>query len=285
MPAPIPGLVTVCGDTLRSIHDAEFVPKWPGRLGDAVMTPSQQLRAPLSRRGFVGAAGRAGIAAAALAGAGVDLAGPPAWASDAPGREYPATQAGALRLLMEGNERWVRGKPRHPNQSVARRHHLAGHQDPFATVLSCIDSRVPPELVFDRGLGDLFVIRTGAQALDELVVLGSVEFGPNGYRSSRLIFVLGHSRCGAVIAAIDAIKTGHRAPGHIQAVVNALRPAYRLAVRQHGDLVDNMVRAQTALTVQRLKKDPLLHKLILTEGLMIVGGHYDLATGVVQVIA
>jgi carbonic anhydrase len=249
------------------------------------MTPSQQLRAPLSRRGFVGAAGRAGIAAAALAGAGI--AGPPAWAaSDTPDLEaYPATHAGALRLLMEGNERWVRGKARHPNQSVARRHHLAGHQDPFATVLSCIDSRVPPELVFDRGLGDLFVIRTGAQALDELVVLGSVEFGPNGYRSSRLIFVLGHSRCGAVIAAIDAIRTGHRAPGHIQAVVNALRPAYRVAIKEHGDLVDNMVRAQTRLTVQRLKNDPLLRKLVVTDGLIVVGGHYDLGTGVVQIIA
>jgi carbonic anhydrase len=97
---------------------------------------------------------------------------------------------------MQGNERWVRGRPRHPHQSVAWREHVAAHQEPFATVVSCIDSRVPPELVFDRGLSDLFVIRTGAQTLDNLVVLGSVEFGPNAYPSARLIFVLGHDRDG-----------------------------------------------------------------------------------------
>jgi len=88
-----------------------------------------------------------------------------------------------------------------------------------------------------------------------------------------------------VQGAIASIQSGQRAPGHIQAVVNALRPAYHVAIRQSGDLVDNMVRAQTKLTVQRLKKDPLLRKLIVTDGLMIVGGHYDLDTGVVQIIA
>ncbi|MGO8886778.1 MAG: carbonic anhydrase [Streptosporangiaceae bacterium] len=242
------------------------------------MSPSEPPRPPVSRRGFMSAAGT-GIVATGLAGSGLARAG--AARPDA----YPASQTEALRLLMQGNERWVRGRPRHPHQSVAWRHHVAGHQEPFATVVSCIDSRVPPELVFDRGLGDLFVIRTGAQALDELVVLGSVEFGPDGYPSARLIFVLGHARCGAVQGAIASIQSGQRAPGHIQAVVNALRPAYHVAIRQSGDLVDNMVRAQTKLTVQRLKKDPLLRKLIVTDGLMIVGGHYDLDTGVVQIIA
>ena len=86
-------------------------------------------------------------------------------------------------------------------------------------------------------------------------------------------------------AAISAIQTGQRAPGHIQAVVNALRPAYRVAIRQHGDLTDNMIRAQTRLTVRRLKQDALLRELIVTDGLMIVGGHYDLDTGRVQLIA
>jgi carbonic anhydrase len=238
--------------------------------------------APISRRGLLSAAGSTGIAAA-LAGGGLAGAAD-AWAGDQPG-SYPTSQAAALKLLMEGNERWARGRPRHPHQSVAWRHHVAGHQEPFATVVSCIDSRVPPEIVFDRGLGDLFVIRTGAQTLDDLVVLGSVEFGPDGYPSARLIFVLGHARCGAVTAAISAIESGKRAPGHIQAVVDALRPAYHVAVRQPGDLVDNMIRAQTKLTVQRLKRDPLLRRLIVSDGLRIVGGHYDLDTGVVKIIA
>jgi carbonic anhydrase len=230
------------------------------------------------------AAGSTGIVAAAAAAAG-GLGG----AATASAREvpevFPDTPAAALRLLMQGNERWVRGRPRHPHQSVAWREHVAAHQEPFATVVSCIDSRVPPELVFDRGLSDLFVIRTGAQTLDNMVVLGSIEFGPNAYPSARLIFVLGHERCGAVTAAIPAIQSGQRVPGHIQAVVDALRPAYHIAVRQPGDLVDNMVRAQTKLAVRRLKEDHLLRELIVSDGLKIVGGRYDLDTGRVQIIA
>jgi carbonic anhydrase len=191
----------------------------------------------------------------------------------------------ALHVLMEGNERWVQGNLEHPHQTVARRVEVAPHQDPFALVFSCIDSRVPPEIVFDRGVGDLFVVRTGAQALDELVVLGSIEFGPNGYPSSRLILVLGHQECGAVIAAIQSIQTGVPAPGHIQAVVDALRPAYDVAVREPGDdLVEKMVRAQTILTVDRLRKDPLLAEQIANRGLWIVGGRYDLVSGQVVII-
>ena len=87
---------------------------------------------------------------------------------------------------MEGNQRWVNGQLEHPHQSAERRHEVAAHQDPLALVFSCIDSRVPPEIVFDCGVGDLFVFRTGAEAMDNQVVLGSVEFGPNGYESSRL---------------------------------------------------------------------------------------------------
>jgi carbonic anhydrase len=256
--------------------------------GEAAVTPPERHHAPLSRRGFFGAAGGTGITAAALAGgalAGGGLVSTAARASDVPGEQDPATPDAALKLLMQGNERWACGRARHPHQSVARRRSLTRSQAPFATVLSCIDSRVPPELVFDRGLGDLFVIRTGAQALDNGVVLGSVEFGPQGFPSSRLIFVLGHARCGAVTGAIAAIQSGRPAPGHIQAVVNALRPAYRAAIGQPGDLEDNMIRAQTTLTVRRLSKAPLLRRLIVAGGLRVVGGHYNLDTGVVQVIA
>jgi carbonic anhydrase len=191
----------------------------------------------------------------------------------------------ALKLLMEGNHHWVIGKLEHPHQTVERRLEVAGHQDPFAVVFSCIDSRVPPEIVFDRGVGDIFVIRTGAQALDDLVVLGSIEFGPNGYDSARLIMVLGHERCGAVIAAIAAIQSGVPAPGHIQAVVDALHPAYDVAVQMPGDLVENMVRVQVRLTVDLLKADPLIADLIRNHGLLVVGGRYGLASGLVEIIA
>lgn len=244
------------------------------------MTRSGSGRGEVSRRGFVGTAGGS-LLAAGLAGSGLIGSGMAA-ASEETGP--PPGPRAALRLLMAGNRRWVRGRAAHPHQSVARRQHVAAHQDPFAVVVSCIDSRVPPEIVFDRGLGDMFVIRTGAQVLDEGVVLGSIEFGPVNYESARLVMVLGHQRCGAVEAAIKVITSGGRAPGHIQAVVNALRPAYRAAVGQPGDLLDNMIRAQTRLAVQRLKRDRLLSHLIATEDLMIVGGHYLLDSGKVQLI-
>jgi carbonic anhydrase len=240
-------------------------------------------RRKLSRRSFLGAAGTAGVLAAGLGGQELAAAAPAA-ASSRP-RAAPPDPAAALRLLMEGNRRWVLGLAEHPNQSVEWREHVAAHQEPFATVVSCIDSRVPPEIVFDRGLGDMFVVRTGAQVLDEGVVLGSVEFGPYFYPSDRLIFVLGHQRCGAVIEAIKVIEHGGTAPGHLQAVVDALRPAYAVAIGQPGDLVDNMVRAQTKLAVQALKSDPLLAGLIVTGGLVIVGGRYALDTGAVELIA
>ncbi|HXP18113.1 MAG TPA: carbonic anhydrase [Streptosporangiaceae bacterium] len=234
----------------------------------------------------VGGVGLVAAGAAGLAGqtAAVAADGPDAAAGEAAPGHGPGPRE-ALRLLMEGNRRWACGQPEHPHQTVAWRHHVASHQDPFATVVSCIDSRVPPEIVFDRGIGDLFAVRTGAQTLDSRVVLGSIEFGPNGYPSARLMFVLGHQNCGAVSAAIAAIQTGERAPGHIQAVVNALRPAYRAAIGQPGDLLDNMIRAQVKLTVGRLKNDPLLAELIGQEGLLIVGGRYDLTSGLVEIIA
>jgi len=225
----------------------------------------------VSRRNFAAMAGGAGLLAAGLAGAGAT----DALAASADEASRPIGPNAALRVLMAGNRRWVRGTARHPRQSPKWRRFLAGHQNPFATVVSCIDSRVPPEIVSDCGLGEMFVIRTGAQTLDDQVVLGSIEFGPEFFASARLIFVLGHQRCGAVEKAIQVIESGGRAPGHIQAVVDALRPAYYAAKPQPG----NMVRAQIRLTVQRLKADPLLGNQL------VVGGRYAMASGVVDIIA
>jgi carbonic anhydrase len=146
-----------------------------------------------------------------------------------------------------------------------------------------IDSRVPPEIVFDRGIGDLFVVRTGAHTAGD-VALGSVEYGPLEHETA-LIFVLGHQSCGAVKAAIESIRHNTPAPGHVAAVVDALRPAYAVASRQSGDLVDNMVRAQTKLTVAQLRREPTLAPRVTAGKLRIVGGHYSLPTGHVEVIA
>lgn len=245
--------------------------------------------------GAAGAASSAGVAqAATLAGTsarGAVAGGAALRATAGPGAApagylvgAPLPGAEALRLLVEGNQRWARGQMEHPHQTVARRHDLAGHQDPFAIVFSCIDSRVPPEIVFDRGIGDLFVIRTGAQVLDRGIVLGSIEFGPNGYPSAQLILVLGHQRCGAVTTAIDVLRYGKLVPGHLPAVVAALRPAYQFALGQPGDLVANTIRAQVRLTVGTLRADPLLAGLIQRSALSVIGGLYDLESGVVTFI-
>jgi carbonic anhydrase len=222
-----------------------------------------------SRRAFVRTAGLAG---------GLAVVGTPTTAAADVAELSPADGHDALRLLMAGNLRWVHGRMRHPNQTVRRRQQVAGGQAPFAVVFSCIDSRVPPELVFDRGLGDLFVVRTGAQATDD-VTLGSVEYGPIA-GGVPLVLVLGHERCGAVHAAIEAIEHhGGDAPGHIAAIVRALEPAYRAAKGRPGQLEDNMVRAQTALTVAGLRQNGLLRDTL------VIGGRYDLDTGRVDLVA
>jgi len=190
----------------------------------------------------------------------------------------------ALALLVAGNRRWVEGRATNPAQSVGRRNALTHVQHPFATIVSCIDSRVPPELVFDRGIGDLAVIRTGAQVLDLGVILGSIEFAAD-HLATPLIVVMGHQRCGAVKGAIDTIKSGGKAPGHIQPIIDGLRPAYAVAVKETGDLVDNMVRAQTKLAVEQLRQDPLVHELIAEGKLLVAGANYSLDTGTASFIA
>jgi carbonic anhydrase len=239
------------------------------------------LTRPLSRRHLVRLAGLAG-------GIGLATVFGPSGRAAADAEELtesrPTNPRGALAVLLAGNRRWASGRVQRPHQSVARREAVAARQSPLAVVLCCIDSRVTPELVFDRGLGDIAVVRTGGQSVDD-VALGSVELGPSELDTG-LIVVLGHERCGAVTATIDAVEdNGGRAPGHIQAVVDALRPAYDVAVRQPGDLVDNMVRAQTTLTVAQLKADALFTDRIRAGALVIVGGRYDLDTGRVDLIA
>jgi carbonic anhydrase len=178
----------------------------------------------------------------------------------------------------------VAGKSQHPDQSVERRNEVASEQHPFATVLSCIDSRVSPELVFDQGLGDLFVVRTGAHTLDD-VVTGSIEYGPFS-DGTPLIVVMGHQRCGAVKAALAAIEAGTTLPGDLADVVDALRPAVADAHRQSGgDLVDKTVRAHIARTVKKLERDPVLTDRIRTRKLGLVGAHYELDTGRISVLS
>ncbi len=188
----------------------------------------------------------------------------------------------ALQCLLEGNRRYVANKSIDLNESERRRIEVAQGQKPFATILGCVDSRVPPELIFDQGLGDLFVIRTAGQVLDK-AVLGSLEFGVAELEIP-VLMVLGHERCGVVKAAIDAVEKQTIAEAEIEYLVEALSPAVEQAKSQAGDLWENAVRANIEMLVSRLKQSPILATAVQNGKLKVVGARYDLDCGAVAII-
>ncbi len=185
----------------------------------------------------------------------------------------------ALARMLEGNHRFVQSVPMHPDQDPARRFLLASGQAPMAIVLCCSDSRVPPEVVFDQGLGSLFVVRVAGNVADELG-LASIEYAAE-HLGARLVMVLGHERCGAVTAAVK----GGELPGHLPALMDALQPAVDGSKGGHGDQVEGAICANIALTSRQLRdSDPILSDLVASGELKVVGARYDLDTGVVEVI-
>ncbi len=189
----------------------------------------------------------------------------------------------AIQRLLEGNQRYRSGQAAHPHANAERRSEIAHGQQPFAIILGCVDSRVPPEMVFDCGLGDLFVIRSAGQALDA-AVLGSLEFGVAELHIPLLV-VLGHEKCGAVIATIEALEQHAQAEGSIQALVEAIRPAVEQAHTQGGPLLESAVQANILLDIAALKKSPVLAEAMHKDELKIVGAHYSLASGRVEILA
>jgi carbonic anhydrase len=194
----------------------------------------------------------------------------------------------ALEQLREGNRRFaqsVRGSGE--SLTHTRRAELATGQQPFAIILGCSDSRVPAEIVFDQGLGDLFVIRVAGNIVAPSQV-GSVEFAASRY-SSRLVVVLGHSQCGAVLATLDELKkpTAAQSP-NLHAIVDRIRPSVEglLATDLRNDidaLIDQAVRANIRASVDHLRHgSQVLEQLIQDEGLRVVGAEYSLETGVVE---
>ncbi|WP_407660695.1 carbonic anhydrase [Kaistia defluvii] len=230
----------------------------------------------MKRRDILGG----GIALAGLALFGNTLLSGKAEAQSVRAAETPDE---ALKLLTEGNERYVSNTTRERDFSVNRANTAAG-QAPFASVLGCADSRVAPELAFDQRPGDLFVVRVaGNFVTDE--GLGSLEFG-SAVLGSKLILVLGHTRCGAVTATIEALQKGNQLPGHIAGLVTAMKPGIEAAVSKGGDdLVAAATIANVRYNVSRLEKaSPILTNLIAKKQLRIVGGVYDLATGKVALV-
>jgi len=196
-----------------------------------------------------------------------------------------STAQHALELLMAGNQRWVDGRLAHPNRSVERRQELTEGQSPFATVFTCIDSRVPPEMVFDAALGDLVVVRSGAHALGETSVMGSLQFAVDQL-GTPLLLVLGHEACGAVTTAIEAVEQDHDLPVGLSAIVESIRPAFEL-VRSSGDtgdIVTRTVREHTRLTVHAITRAPLIDRLVQDGSVKIVGAYYSFDTGAVSIL-
>ena len=189
----------------------------------------------------------------------------------------------ALNMLMEGNMRYMQGSPIHPNQSAERQAEVAQGQHPWAAILGCMDSRVPPELVFDQGLGDMFVVRTAGQVIDDAVI-GSIEYAVE--EGVKLVMVLGHQNCGAVKATINAIQTGSLPEGQIASLVEAIKPAVIEAQSEAGDLVDNSVRANVALEMEYLMSSSSIISHAAGQGaIKVVGARYDLGTGAVALLS
>ncbi|HZG03080.1 MAG TPA: carbonic anhydrase [Streptomyces sp.] len=236
---------------------------------------------PSSRRAGRRALLRAALGGGAALGAGLSLGAPPAAAGTA-SRTRPATPADALRELDRGNRRWRTLHQRHPHETAPARTEAVSGQHPFALVLGCIDSRVPPELVFDQGLGDLMTVRSAGEVLDE-AVLGSIAYGVLEL-DIPLVMVLGHQSCGAVGAAVRADGTGEELPAHIAYIAEQIRPAIDRA-HSGEDRIDATITANVRLVRSRLAAEPDLAARVAAGRLAIVGARYELGSQLVHRIA
>jgi carbonic anhydrase len=198
----------------------------------------------------------------------------PAFIGEVQGAQGPDA---SLDRLMTGNQRFVSGKPTHPQQGVERRETLAQGQSPFAIILSCSDSRVPPEIIFDQGLGDLFIVRVAGNTFGDLE-LGSIEFAASVLKAP-LIMVLGHDSCGAVKATMD----GQPLPGHIGALAKRIGPDIKGKTCATDDKLRCAIEANVASLVKQLQESqPVLAPLIKEGKLKVVGARYNLKTGAVE---
>jgi len=226
-------------------------------------------------------------------------------AADSTDRQRPMTSpTEAISRLKDGNGRFIAGNVQHPHetsderayiakysyenpdaislgmtseQAAKRRGELTKSQHPFAIILSCSDSRVPPEIVFDEGLGDLFIVRVAGNVLND-EGLGSIEYGVD-VLGARLIVVLGHQSCGAVDAAMKTVAAKGKAPGHIQSLVTAIKPV--VDAMPKGDL-DTVIKANVKHVVDALRSStPILKAKVDSNDVQVVGGYYTLDTGAV----
>jgi carbonic anhydrase len=232
-----------------------------------------------SRRNFICSASAALAASTIFRGEAFAFA-------DNPPATSTITADEAIRRLAEGNQRFVDGKITHPGRTPEDFKPLAAGQYPIAAIVSCADSRVAPEIIFDQGIGDLFIIRIAGNYIDGAgaAVKGSVEYAV-AELNVPLIAVMGHSQCGAVKAAIKHIHDHDALPGAINDLVNSIKPAVTETEGKPGDPLQNAIEANVRRGVERLKKlDPVIAPAVKAGKVKVVGGTYDLATGKVVML-
>lgn len=185
-----------------------------------------------------------------------------------------------LEELLAGNQRFVANKPEARNQDYVRLQEVAKEQKPLVSIMSCADSRIPIEVIFDRGFGDLFVVRdAGNIATPEEI--GSLEYG-TCVLGSKLVMVIGHEKCGAVKAALE----GKPLPGQMGSIIAAIQPAINRANKEDSEkFYTDTIKQNVMLQVQNLNSSPLLHDLVEKGKLKIVGAYYSLTTGEVSIIS
>ncbi len=236
-----------------------------------------------SRRKFLKVSGVGAIAATSFNLSGV-LSATEAQAAES---TRPQNADEALKALMEGNKRFVDSTKKGPGRSVKRRKEVAAGQNPFVAILACADSRVAPEILFDQGIGDLFVVRVAGNIVNptNYGIQGSLEFGVLAL-GAPLIMVLGHSECGAVAGAIEALQNGTQFPGSINDIVQTIEPAVEKAKGEKGDLLHNSIISNVQMGVDKLNNsDPVISDLVKKGKVKVVGANYDLKTGEVKLIS
>jgi carbonic anhydrase len=192
-----------------------------------------------------------------------------------------------LRKLLDGNQRFIKGQTtalgRKPEDFVK----LAEQQTPLAVIVGCADSRVPPEILFDQGIGELFVVRVAGNIISGTgaAIKGSIEYAV-AELGVPLIMVLGHSNCGAVRSAMKHIHSQDVLPGAINELVNTLKPAVLKVKDQQGDILKNAIKANVEIGMDRLRGlEPILAAQVKAAKVKVVGGVYDLSTGAVSIIS
>ena len=216
--------------------------------------------------------------------------------------KQPINSYDALQRLVIGNQQFSSGYLKHPRQTAQARMEVASGQRPFAAILGCSDARIPPEIIFDQGLGDLYVIRVAGNVVDDLV-LGGLEYAVEDL-GVPLIVVLGHDQCGAVATTVQMMGFGAKVStpgawtwqhgwqpvrtlpvGHLSSLAVSIKPAVDRVYQMEGNLVDNAINANISYVVEQLKSSqPILARHVKEGGLRTVGARYNLTSGVVNFV-